>query len=185
MSRKASSSIADRKMEKSVGASTQPCLTPFVTLNVSETPPPPTLIFAIIPVCRASIIVVNFSGHPYFLSSCHSPVLRTVSNALLKSTNTMYSGQSCSMHFSCSCRRLNIKSAVLQFPLKPYCVSGTTSGVMWVDSLLRRILAKILPAMEERFLYSSHSLFDHLSCRWLQCWHPSMLVVQNLPPRHW
>ena len=34
---------------------------------------------------------------------------------------------------------------------------------------------------EERF----HSLLDHLSCRWLQCWHPSMLVVQNLPPRHW
>ena len=37
MSRNASSSIADRKMEKSVGASTQPCLNPFVTLNDSET----------------------------------------------------------------------------------------------------------------------------------------------------
>ena len=44
MSRKASSSNADRKMEKSVGASTQPCLTPFVTLNDSETSPP-TLTF--------------------------------------------------------------------------------------------------------------------------------------------
>ena len=149
MSRKASSSIADRKMEKSAGASTQPCLTSFVTLNDSETSPP-TLTFAIIPVCSASIIVVNFSGQPYFLSSCHSPVLPTVSNALLKSTNTIYSGRSCSMHFSCSCRRQNIIPTVLRLPLKPHCVSGTTSGVMWVDNLLRRILAKILPAMERR-----------------------------------
>ena len=149
MSREASSSIADRKMEKSVGASTQPCLTPFVTLNNSETSPP-TLTFAIIPVCRASIIVVNFSGQPYFHSSCHSPVLPTASNALLKSTNTMYNGHSCSMHFSCSCRRQNTISTVLRFPLKPHCVSGTTSGVMWVESQLRRILAKILPAMERR-----------------------------------
>ena len=136
-------------MEKSVGASTQPCLTPFVTLNDFETYPP-TLIFAIIPICIASIFVVNFSGHPYFLSSCHRPVLPTVSNALLKSTDTMYSGRSCSMYFSCSCRRQNIISTVLRFPLKPHCVSGTTSGVMWVDSLLRRILAKILAAMERR-----------------------------------
>ena len=140
MSQKASSSIADRKMEKSVGASTQSCLTPFVTPNDSETSPP-TLTFAIIPVCRALITVVNFSGHPYFLSSCHSPVLPTVSNA---------SGQSCSMHFSYSSGRQNIISTVLRLPLKPHCVSTTASGVMWVDSLLRRILAKILPAMERR-----------------------------------
>ncbi|KAK2187772.1 hypothetical protein NP493_154g00000 [Ridgeia piscesae] len=66
MSRKASSNIAVRKIEKSVGPTS-----------------PPTLTFVIIPVCRASIIVVNFSGHPYFLSSCHSPVLPTASNVLL------------------------------------------------------------------------------------------------------
>ena len=139
MSRKTSSSITDRNMEKSVGASTPPCLTPFVTPNDSETSPP-TLTFAIIPVCRASIIVVNFSGHPYLLSSCHSPVLPNVSNALLKSTNTMYSGLSSSMHFSCRCWRQNI-STVLRLPLilKPHYVSGTTFGIMWVDSLLRRI----------------------------------------------
>ena len=28
---------------------------------------------------------MDFSGHPYFFSSCHSPVLPTVSSALLKS----------------------------------------------------------------------------------------------------
>ena len=69
---KASSSIADRNIEKSVGSSTHPCLTPFVIANVSETSPP--FLFTIIPVCRLSIMVVNFSGHPYFLSSCHSPL---------------------------------------------------------------------------------------------------------------
>ena len=41
-------------------------------------------------------------------------------------------------------------STVLQLPLKPHFVSGTTSGFMWVDSLLKRILAKNLPAMESR-----------------------------------
>ena len=128
-----------------MGASTQPCLTPFVTLNDSETSPP-TLTFAIIPVSIASIIVVNFSGHPYFLSFCHSPVSPTVLNALLKSTMTMHSGLSCSMLFSCSCRRQNIISSVLRLHLKLQCLSGTTSGVVWVDSQLRRILAKILPA---------------------------------------
>ena len=132
-----------------MGTNTQPCLTPFVTPNDSETSSP-TLTFAIIPVCSASISVVNLSGQPYFLSSCHSPVLPTVSNALLKSTNTMYNGRSCSMHLSCNCRRPNIISTVLRLPLMPQCVSGTTSGVMWVDSLLRRILAKTLPAIERR-----------------------------------
>ncbi|KAI0240738.1 hypothetical protein LSAT2_008495 [Lamellibrachia satsuma] len=46
-------------MEKSVGASTQPCLTPFVTPNVSETSPP-TLTFAIIPTeCRGEVTFDN------------------------------------------------------------------------------------------------------------------------------
>ena len=117
-----------------------------MTLNDSETSPS-TLTFAIILVCSASITVTN-SRQPYFLSSCHSLVLPTVLNALLKSTNTMYSGQSCSMHFSCSCRRQNIISTVLRLLLKPHFVSRTTSGVMCVDSLLRRILAKISPAMK-------------------------------------
>ncbi|KAK2153420.1 hypothetical protein NP493_2314g00003 [Ridgeia piscesae] len=102
MSRKASSSIADRKKEKSVGETS-----------------PPTVTFAIIPVYTASIIVVNFSGHPYFHSSLHSPVLPTVSNALLKSTNTIYSGRSCSLHLSCSGRRQNIIYIVLRLPVKP------------------------------------------------------------------
>ena len=68
MSLKASSIIADRLIEKSVGTSTHPCLTPFVIAHVSEISPP-FLPFTIIPVYRLSIMVVNFSWHPYFLSS--------------------------------------------------------------------------------------------------------------------
>ena len=149
MSLKASSSIADRNIEKNVGASTHPFLTPFVIANVSETSPP-FLTFTIIPVCRLSIMVMNFSGHPYFLSSCHSPVLPTVSNAFVMSTNTIYRGRSCSMQFSWSCRRQKIMSTVLLFERKSHCVSGTTSGVMWHESLFSRIRAKILPATERR-----------------------------------
>ena len=122
MSLKASSSIADRNIEKSVGASTHPCLTPFVIANGSETSPP-FLTFTIIPVCRLSVMVVNFSGHPCFLSSCHSPVLPTVSNAFVKSINTIYRGRSCSMHVSWSCRRQKIMSTVLLFEREPQCVS--------------------------------------------------------------
>ena len=144
MSRKASSSFADRNMDKSVGPSTQSCLTSFFTLNDSETSA--MLSFAIIPVCRASIIVVNFSGHTYVVSSCHSLIHPTVSNALL--TNTTYSGRSCSMHFYCSCRRQNIISMVLPLPLKSHCVSRNNFGVIWLDSLL--ILANIWPAMERK-----------------------------------
>ncbi|KAK2172389.1 hypothetical protein NP493_966g00002 [Ridgeia piscesae] len=124
MSRKASSSIADRKMEKSD----------------SDTSPP-TLAFAIIPVCSASIIIVNFSWHPYILSSCHSPVVPTISNALLKSTNTMYSGQSCSMHFSCSCRRQNIMSTVLWLPLKPHCIVSSVLPYFCRNSISSRCFA--------------------------------------------
>ena len=149
MSLKASSSIAGRNIEKSVGASTLLCLTQFVIANVSETSPP-FLAFTIIPVCRFSIIVVNFSGHPYFLSSCHSPVLPTVANAFVKLTKTIYRGQSCSMHFSWSCHRQKIMSTVLRFERNPHCVSGTTSWVMWLESLFSRIRAKILPAAERR-----------------------------------
>ena len=132
-----------------MGASTHPCLTPFVIANVSETSPP-FLTFTIIPVCRLSVMVVNFRGHPYFLSSCNSPVLATVSNDFVKSTKTIYRGRSCSMHFSWSCRRQKMMSTVLRFERKPHYVCGTTSGVMWLESMFSRIRVNILPAAERR-----------------------------------
>ena len=41
-------------------------------------------------------------------------------------------------------------SNVIRFDQKPHCVSGTTAGVMWLESLFSRILANILPAAERR-----------------------------------
>ena len=147
MSLKSPTSIADRNIEKCVGASTHPCLTPFVIANVSKTSPP-FLTFTIIPECRLSIMLVNFSGHPYFLSSCHSPVLPTVPNSFVKATKRLYSGRSCSMHFFWSCRRQKIMSTVLRFERKLHCVSGTTSEA---ESLFSKIQA-ILPAAERRVI---------------------------------
>ena len=46
----------------------------FLTLNDSKTYSL-TLTFAGIPVCSASMIVMNFSGQPYFLSCCHCPCI--------------------------------------------------------------------------------------------------------------
>ena len=80
MSLKASSSIAEKEMEKSVGASTHTCLTSFVIANVSEMCPPSTKL-TIIPAWKFYIVVVNLSGHPYILSSNHIPIPSTVSNS--------------------------------------------------------------------------------------------------------
>ena len=126
-----------------------PYLTPFVIANVFETSPL-VLMLTIIPVCSLSIMVVNFSGHPYCLSSYHNPVLPTVSNAFVKSTKRIYRGRSCSMNFSWSYRWQKIMSTVLRFEQKPHCVSGTTSVVMWRESMFSRIRSNILPAAEKR-----------------------------------
>ena len=150
MSRNTSSNIADTKMEKSVGASTQPCLTPSVTVTNSETCPP-IITFAIIAVCRASTIVVTLSGRPYFPRTCPSPVVQ-LRPTHYRSRQTSRDSRSSSMPFSNRCRTQTIISTALRLPMKPHCVSGTTSGVMWVDSLLMRILAKILPAIERRYI---------------------------------
>ena len=152
MSKKASSSIAYRKIEKRVGASTHHCLPPFIIVNVSETSSP-FLTLTIIPVCRISKMVVNFLGQSCFLSSCHSTVLPPVLNAFVKLTNILYKGRSCSMHFSWSYRRQKIMSTVLRFERKPHCVSGTTSGVMWLESMFSRIRAKILPPAERIYIF--------------------------------
>ena len=140
ISLKASSSIADRNIEKSVGASTHLCLTPFVIANVSENSHP-FLTLATIPVCRLSIMVVTFLEHPYFLSICLSSVLPAVSNAFVKSTKTIYRGRSCSMYFSWSWRRQKSMSTVLRFDRKPHCVFK----VICFESIFSRIRANIFP----------------------------------------
>ena len=43
-------------------------------------------------------------------------------------------------------------STVLRFERKPHCFSGTTYGVMWLDSLFSGSRAKILPAAEKIYI---------------------------------
>ena len=98
---------------------------------------------------------MNFS-EPYFFSSCHSPVLPTVSNALLIDKYMVVGPAQCTF--------LVVVGDKISYPrcsgYLSHIVSPELPLVLWVDSLLRRILTKIWK--EERFLYSSHSLFDHL-----------------------
>ena len=75
---------------------------------------------------------------------------RTVLNAIVNSTKTIYRGRSCSMQFFWSCRRQKIMYTVVRFEQKPHDVPGTTSGVMWLESLFSRIREKILPVAEGR-----------------------------------
>ena len=85
-------------MEKSAGASTQPCLTPFSDEMI------PSLALVIIQMCNDS--TSEFVGAS-ILSSFQSRVLPTVSHAFVKSTNLS------SMHLSWSCLRQKIISTVL------------------------------------------------------------------------
>ena len=84
---KASVSMAENIILNSVEASTQPCLTPFVTRNGSEN----SLSFwtlASIPAWNWRIIAMNLAGQPNF-AKFQSPSRLTVSNALVRSTNVM------------------------------------------------------------------------------------------------
>ena len=122
----------------------------------------------------------EFSSHTYFLSSCQSLVLPMVSNAFVKSTKTIYRGQSCSMHFSwvvagrrsCPlCSSLNESHTVSLAP--PLCDLIVCSvGYEKISCRLRK---------EVIYLGNYHILFGLLLYRWSLCWHPSMLVVVVYP----
>ena len=85
---KADSSIILNIKLNSVGASTQPCLTPFVTGNslLSSLFPSP----AFIPSWNLCIILTIFGGIPIRGRMFHSPGLDAVSNALVRSTKRIY-----------------------------------------------------------------------------------------------
>ena len=109
-----------------------------------------------------------------------------VSNAFRKSTNTIYWGRSCSMHFPWSCRRQKIMSTVLLFERKPHCVPGTTSGVMWLEICsVGSEQISCRHQKEEIYLVNYQILFGLLFCKWWLCWHPSRLVVHRLTPILW
>ena len=150
MSLEASSSIADINIEKSVGQYAPMLDTVCYSKCIQY-------LSSIPDVLHHSGMHTFYDGYELFGASIFpqqlpQSSLSTVSNAFVKSTNTVYRGRSCSMYFSWSCCRQKIMSTVLRFERMPHCVSGTTSGVMWFESLFSRIRAKILPAAERRDL---------------------------------
>src|SRR6266536_6429139 len=80
----ATSSIIEKKMEKSSGASTHPCLVPLVTLKGAEVSPL-SRTQPCIPSWKDCIMLMNFGGHPLFFRIFESPSLLTESKALVGS----------------------------------------------------------------------------------------------------
>ena len=112
-----------KKLPKSIGARTQPCLTPLRISNVSEKLP---LICTVpfLSVWKDSIMLCNLGGQPIFGRTLKRPSLLTRSNALVRSMKAIYKGICCSLHFSCNCRREKIMSIVDRSARKPHCDSG-------------------------------------------------------------
>ena len=77
---------ATRCRLKRVGAITQPCFTPIVTLKGAEISPH-TRIFAVIPSWNCQIIARKFWGHPNFWRTFQSKSRLMVFNALRRSMN--------------------------------------------------------------------------------------------------
>ena len=100
-----------KKMPKRVGASTQPCFTPFLSGKGPEAEPS----YWTVP-CISSwkdvIILRSLDGHPILCRRVNRPFLLIRSKALVRSIKAIYSGFLYSRHFSCSCLSEKIMSIV-------------------------------------------------------------------------
>ena len=131
--RPSQASLTDNS-EKSVGASTHPCLTPLLIEKFSDTEPLLATL-AYIPVWSASIRLINFSVQPYFLGTCQSPCHDTVSKALPKSMKTTESGMFCSIHFSWAYLKQKIRDVFIE-PVQKYVSENlTNTGQQWYSYL--------------------------------------------------
>ena len=86
--RNASVSMAENIILKRVGASTQPCFTPFVTKNGLENSPS-FWTLACMPSWNWRTIVMNLAGQPKVAIILHRPSRQTVSKAFEKSTKVV------------------------------------------------------------------------------------------------
>ena len=147
---KASVCMAENIMLNSVEASTQPCLTPFVTGNGSENSPSFRTL-ASIPSWNYRTIAMNLAGQPDFAITFQSPSRLTVSNVLVRSTKVMWRSTFCSWHFSWSCRAVKIISIVPLFSLNPYWLSGRSPDHSRCSfDRFSKILARIFPAIDNK-----------------------------------
>lgn len=103
-----------KKMPKRVGASTQPCFTPFLIGKGPEAEPS----YWTVP-CMSSwkdvIILRSLDGDPILCRRVNRPFLLIRSKALVGSIKAIYSGFLYSRHFSCSCLSEKIMS-IVDFP---------------------------------------------------------------------
>ena len=111
LSDKSSTSTSEKKMPKRVGASAQPCFTPFLIGKGPEAEPS----YWTVP-CISSwkdvIILRSLDGHPILCRRVDRPFLLIRSTALVRSIKAIYSDFLYSRHFSCSCLSEKIMSIV-------------------------------------------------------------------------
>ena len=112
-----------------VSARTQPCFTPL-TMGKEPERSLFNLTWPRWSLCSWITMLRNFvEQQPRCSMIIHNPFLLTVSDALVRSTNTTYSPFFCSLHFSWTCLRMNTMLALL--PLlahNPHWVSGRWSS---------------------------------------------------------
>ena len=102
----------EKKIMKSVGANTQPCLTPMLMSKASDELP------SNLTVPRDPSW--SFGGQPIRCKMSNRPSQLTMSKAFVRSIKAMKRGLCCSQHFSCSCLREKIISTVDRFGRKPH-----------------------------------------------------------------
>ena len=142
------------------GAIKHPCLTPALTSKGSLRSPWLTIL-AIAPSRKSLIIVRNLGGQPKRCRASQRRDQFTVSNAFVRSTNTMYKARFCSKHFSCSCLTTKIMSEVHRPLRKPHWLSGKMLSAKLFMRRNRTILAKTLPQWRAvRSPYHYHKLLD-------------------------
>ena len=109
----------EKKILKSVGAKTQPCLTPMLMSNASDELPS-NLTVPRDPSWKDLMKLRSFGGQPIRCKMSNRPSLLTMSKAFVRSIKAMKRGLCCSQHFSCSCLREKIISTIDQFGRKPH-----------------------------------------------------------------
>ena len=112
-----------KKIPKSVGAKTHPCLTPLLmSKGLEELPLNCTVPFMF--VWKDSIMFCNFGGKPIIGRIWKRPSLPTRLKAFVRSLKAMHRGICCSLHFPWSWRREKTMSIVDLPARKPHCDSG-------------------------------------------------------------
>ena len=135
-------------MLNKLGDIIQPCLTPILTGNQSDSSLPAIMERSVLSY-RFLIISTNLFGIPILSSIFQSASLQIVSNAALKSIKWKWSGIWCSLAFSINCLIINIAFVVPLPGLKPNRESLIDDSIM-CEHLFINILQNILPGIGNR-----------------------------------